>query len=77
MVAQRLRPLAAPNSRRPRSPSQNRTKYTYDQRGLITQVHSDAGWTYYSYDARGAPLTRHLPNDTWTYYAYDGAGRVC
>jgi len=76
MVAQRLRPLAAPNSRRPRSPSQNRTKYDYDKHGLITEVHSDAGWTYYAYDARGAALTRHLPNDTWTYYAYDAAGRV-
>jgi len=39
-------------------------------------VHSPGGWTYYGYDARGAVVRRHLPNDTCTYCAYDAAGRV-
>jgi len=39
-------------------------------------VHSPGGWTYYDFDARGAVVRRHLPNDTCTYYAYDAAGRV-
>jgi RHS repeat-associated protein len=50
--------------------------YGYDKRGLITTVHSPAGWTYYEFDARGAATKRHLPNGTCTYYAYDPAGRV-
>ena len=31
--------------------------YTYGNRGLISTVHSPAGWAYYQYDPRGAPLS--------------------
>jgi len=50
--------------------------YVRTKRSLITEVHSDAGWTYYAHDARGALLTRHLPNGSRTYYTYDDAGRL-
>jgi hypothetical protein len=53
--------------------------YHYDRRGLISRVHSPAGWTDTTYDARGVfgpPLTKHLPNDTVAYHTYDAAGRV-
>jgi len=49
---------------------------TYDKRGLITQVHSGAGWSYYAYDARGAVVRKTLPNGSYVYYAYDDAGRL-
>lgn len=39
-------------------------------------MYSHAGWAHYTYDARGAVLTRLLPNGSCTYYAYDAAGRV-
>jgi len=48
----------------------------YHKRGLITEVTSDAGATYYTYDARGAVLIRALPNGTATYYSYDDAARL-
>jgi hypothetical protein len=54
-------------------------KYRYDRRGLISRVHSAAGWTDATYDARGVfgpPFTKHLPNDTVTHHTYDAAGRV-
>ncbi len=43
--------------------------YTYDKRGLISRVHSDAGHTYYTYDSRGAVLKRHLP---WRLISWTG-----
>ena len=50
--------------------------YTYDNRGLISTVHSPAGWTYYQYDPRGAMTKKVLPNATVTYHVYDAAGRI-
>ena len=50
--------------------------YTYDKRGLISRVHSPAGWTYYDCDPRGAMVKKVLPNATVTYHTYDAAGRL-
>jgi RHS repeat-associated protein len=42
----------------------------------MTRADARVGPTLYTYDARGALLTRHLPNNSCTYYAYDAAGRL-
>ena len=50
--------------------------YAYEKRGLMTRADARVGPTLYTYDARGALLTRHLPNNCCTYYTYDAAGRL-
>jgi YD repeat-containing protein len=45
-------------------------------RAIIRRLYSSTGWARYTHDARGALLSRRLPNDTVTYHAYDAAGRV-
>jgi RHS repeat-associated protein len=42
----------------------------------MTRADARVGPTLYTYDARGALLTRRLPNNSCTYYAYDAAGRL-
>lgn len=54
----------------------NTTTYTYDRRGLVTQIQNSAGTTSYEYNAFGEVVKTTDANGNRTYSYYDDLGRT-